>query len=102
MKNKHNDFGAMYENEPREAGTVKIAAYFLCIITAFLVYAKLCGWVHFHWALILAPLYLPVVILASCTLLAILMSLVSDDQMVDVEKNMQDLDRKPNDEEEQP
>ena len=101
MKNKHNDFGAMYENTSREAGTVKIAAYFLAIITAFLVIAKLCGWVHFHWALILAPVYLPVVMLAACTLLAILMSLISDDQMIDVEKEMEDLDRGP-DEEEQP
>ena len=98
---KNDNFGPMYSNGQNEAGTIKIAAYFLAIITAFLVIAKLGGWLHFHWALVLAPLYLPVVILAACTLLAILMSLISDDQMVDVEKEMEDLERNPNDDEEE-
>lgn len=80
----------MYENRPHRTGIMRIASLFLAVIAAVLIIAKLCGWVTLHWAIVLAPIYLPVVGLAAGVLLAILVSLVSDDQMEEVEKEMKD------------
>jgi hypothetical protein len=89
MSNKNN-FGPMYENRPHRTGIMWIASLFLAVIAAILIIAKLFGWVTLHWVIVLAPIYLPVVGLAAGVLLAILVSLVSDDQMKELEKEMED------------